>query len=133
MNYLLEKLEECPRCGASGPDWGYDIQRCKCMEPKSILASIDLPLRNCVEIKDGWVSFCYPYRVGAYISNTRHALKLVQAAKSCVSAKSRKAAINFAEDHLLSVIAEDELIHKQWDDYCEARRIDMEARRAVSR
>ena len=35
MNYLIEKLEECPTCGESKDGWHYDFQRCDRCDKKS--------------------------------------------------------------------------------------------------
>jgi hypothetical protein len=88
---------------------------------KQTIADFPLPLRSRLQVEDGYVSFCYPYEVGALHSQINHIddeLRIAMLRRG----KERLAALKRVADMVTQYRADYQLISRQWGEELERRR-----------
>jgi hypothetical protein len=97
------------------------------MNKKSKLAEYPLPLRNFLEVdRDGYVSFCYPYKTGSLTSVLNTIGERMDKAMQR-SGKERTAALKELKAFIATERAEDDLVSQQWTAEIEKRRAARDA------
>jgi hypothetical protein len=102
----------------------YSRVRNSMMESETEIArrALPLPLRTYMETdRDGHLTFCYPYEVGTYTSQTNHIKQKLDEALRRRGA-DKTAALKEVQKFVDNVVKEHDLLHAQWNAEIERRR-----------